>query len=250
MLLKMHIHHAICDLYHFRQIFCYMMQRARAIFIRNKSKQPCIIFIHITWWAGWFIYRYLPWFLYWYRGQSSTWRCGIEVSLKDNNTSHYNDVIMRTMASQITSLMIAFSAVYSGTDQRKHQSSASPAFVRGIHRWPVNSPHKGPVTRKMFPFEDVIMGRQATSKHKATCEPCVVIGTYQAWVHRSVYFDCYMLPPSLFSLSKLWDPIICFFKCVEQIHCYLNVFRTCANKELRFLKSGPYRTWDCPGWLQ
>ena len=39
----------------------------------------------------------------------------------------------------------------------KHQSSASLAFVRGIHRWPVNSPHKGPVTRKMFPFDDVIM---------------------------------------------------------------------------------------------
>ena len=46
---------------------------------------------------------------------------------------------------------------YSGADQRKHQSSASLAFVRGIHRWPVNSPHKGPVTRKMFPFDDVIM---------------------------------------------------------------------------------------------
>ena len=45
----------------------------------------------------------------------------------------------------------------SGTDQRKHQSSASLAFVRGIHRRPVNSPHKWPVTRKMFPFDDVIM---------------------------------------------------------------------------------------------
>ena len=49
------------------------------------------------------------------------------------------------------------STVCSGADQRKHQSSASLAFVRGIHRWPVNSPHKGPVTRKMFPFDDVIM---------------------------------------------------------------------------------------------
>ena len=47
--------------------------------------------------------------------------------------------------------------VYSGADQRKHQSSASLAFVRGIHRWPVNSPHEGPVTQKMFPFDDVIM---------------------------------------------------------------------------------------------
>ena len=45
----------------------------------------------------------------------------------------------------------------SGPDQRKHQSSASLAFVREIHRWPVNSPHKGPVAQKMFPFDDVIM---------------------------------------------------------------------------------------------
>ena len=52
---------------------------------------------------------------------------------------------------------IVFSTVYSGADQRKHQSSASLAFVRGIHRGPVNSPHKWPVTRKMFPFDDVIM---------------------------------------------------------------------------------------------
>ena len=129
---------------------------------------------------------------------------------------------MSTVASQITSLMIVYSTVYSGADQRKHQSSTglhernSPvtgkfpsqrasnaenvsiwwrhhafilhwwsgqkleeqtvilshtyasyllhigikaplAFVRGIHQWPVNSPHKGPATRKMFPFDDVIM---------------------------------------------------------------------------------------------
>ena len=71
---------------------------------------------------------------------------------------HYNDVIMGAMASQITSLTIVYSTVYSGADQRKHQSSASLAFVRGIHRWPVNSPHKWPVTQKMFPFDDVIIG--------------------------------------------------------------------------------------------
>ena len=40
---------------------------------------------------------------------------------------------------------------------KNHQSSASLAFARGIHRSPVNSPHKWPVTRKMFPFDDVIM---------------------------------------------------------------------------------------------
>ena len=71
------------------------------------------------------------------------------------------------MAFQITSLTTVYSTVYSGTDQRKHQSSASLAFVRGIHRWPVNSPRKWPVTRKMFPLDDVIMRRnkRATYKH-------------------------------------------------------------------------------------
>ena len=59
---------------------------------------------------------------------------------------HYTDVIMGAIASQITSLTIVYSIVYSGADQRKHQSSASLAFVRGIHRGPVNSPHKCPVT--------------------------------------------------------------------------------------------------------
>ena len=71
--------------------------------------------------------------------------------------SRYNDVIMATMASQITSLTIVYLTVSLGTDQRKHQSSASLAFVLGIHRWPVNSPHKGLVTRNIFPFDDVIM---------------------------------------------------------------------------------------------
>ena len=74
---------------------------------------------------------------------------------------HYGGVIISVMASQITSLTVVYSTVYSGVDQRKTQSSVSLAFVRRIHRWPVNSPHKGPVTRKMFPFDDVIM-----------CGPC------------------------------------------------------------------------------
>ena len=64
---------------------------------------------------------------------------------------------MGARASQITGLAIVYSTVYSDADQRKHQSSASLAFVRGIHRGPLNSPHKWPVTRKMLPFDDIIM---------------------------------------------------------------------------------------------
>ena len=72
-------------------------------------------------------------------------------------THRYSDIIMGAMASQITRLASDNPTAHSGADQRKHQSSESLAFVRGIRRWPVNSPRKGPVRREMFPFDDVIM---------------------------------------------------------------------------------------------
>ena len=75
----------------------------------------------------------------------------------DKQLHHYDDVTMSEIASRITSLMIVYSTVHSVADQSNHQSSASLAFVWEIHRWPVNFPHKGPVTRKIFPFDDVIM---------------------------------------------------------------------------------------------
>ena len=84
---------------------------------------------------------------------------------------HYDDVIMTMLASQITSLAVVYSIVYSGVNQRKHQSSASLAFVREIHRGPVNFPHKWPVTRKMFPFDDVIMSTR------------VKCGKLKRWMH-------------------------------------------------------------------
>ena len=104
--------------------------------------------------------------------------------------NHYGDVIMGAIVSQITSLTILYSTVYADADQRKHQSSASLAFVWGIHRGPVNSPHKWPVTRKMFPFDDVIMcdilfmrwitdkytfRQQHTSKNRPQCNVAKLI---------------------------------------------------------------------------
>ena len=69
---------------------------------------------------------------------------------------HHIDVIMTTVASQITSLAVVYSIVYSDADERKHQRSASLAFGRGIHRDRWIHRTKA-VTRKMFPFDDVIM---------------------------------------------------------------------------------------------
>ena len=86
-------------------------------------------------------------------------------SMHWTHLSHYSNAIMRVMASQITCVSIACFTVCSGTDQRKHQRSVTLAFVRGIHRWLVDSPHKKPVTEKMFLFDDVIM-----SVH--FCEEC------------------------------------------------------------------------------
>ena len=83
---------------------------------------------------------------------------------------HYREVIMGTIASQITSFTIVYSTVYSGADQRKHQSSPSLAFVWGIHRGPVNSPHKWPVTGKSFHLMtsswSQLWMRQALHTHK------------------------------------------------------------------------------------
>ena len=69
---------------------------------------------------------------------------------------HYRDVIMGAMASQITGASIVNTTICLSAVQRKRQSSASRGFVRGFHQWPANSSHKGPITRKLFPFDNVI----------------------------------------------------------------------------------------------
>ena len=102
-----------------------------------------------------------------------------------SNITHYHDAIMGAIASQITSLTIVYSIVYSDVDQRKHQSFASLAFVWGIHRWPVNSPHKWPVTRKRFPFDDVIMN-QDWDMHNSIHETLGRAGT----IYRDVIYNC------------------------------------------------------------
>ena len=79
---------------------------------------------------------------------------------------HYDDVIMTTIASQITSLTVVYSTVYSDADQSKHQKLRVTGLCVGNSPGPVNSPHKGPVTRKMFPFDDVIMRIQKLEQPK------------------------------------------------------------------------------------
>ena len=108
---------------------------------------------------------------------------------------------MSAMAFQITSFTIVYPTVYSGTDhQTKNQSSASLAFVRGIHRWPVNSPHKGPVTRKMFPLDDGIM------EYGRTLEELEVLPQQsKAQQNRCIFHGTYLIPRDLVRLDRsMW----------------------------------------------
>ena len=111
---------------------------------------------------------------------------------------------MSTMASQTTDISIVCSTVCSDTDESKHQSSAWLAFVRGIHGWAVNSPHKGPVTRIIFPFDDVIM-HWTNDERGWVCNPVMLLLLAGSSSH---------IPNALFKISALiakfmglaWDP--------------------------------------------
>ena len=105
-----------------------------------------------TWHLVW-IYYVIPCLLQWSINVERCCRC---IHISHIKSMHNSDVIMSVMASQITSVTIVYFTFYTGIDHSKHQSSASLAYVMGIHWWTVNSPHKWPVTRKIFPFNDAI----------------------------------------------------------------------------------------------
>ena len=130
------------------------------------------------------------------------------------SVEHYDDVIMSAMASRVTAC--------SGAGQIKHQSSASLAFVRGIPQLRENYPHKGPVTRKKFPSDDVIM-----------------------WLNK--YQMCHYFPFSWYYMllyEYLWTTIFCLCMPIISSWNYLR-HRTVSNSVLidkRFVQSNPVLT--------
>ena len=149
--------------------------------------------------------------------------------------THYDDVIMNAIASQITSLAIVYSTVYSDADQRKHQSTASLAFVWGIQRGPVNSPHKRPVTRKMFPFDDVIMHADIMRRIIHDWQ-CVALSAsdpqqYQSpLIHNHTTFKCHIAFSNIITSCDM-PPCILF-----TIHVFLNAWCLiiCINEHRTF----------------
>ena len=151
-----------------------------------------------------------------YKGYAKKVMRAMVILIWEESTGYYNDVIMGAIASQITSLAIVFSTVCLDTDQRKHKSSASLAFVRGIHRRPVNSPHKWPVTRKMFPFDDIIMNwwychaLYKIWKWLDNCNECYgQTGCREIWVYDEfqtfITFFCFLV--LCFVVFVSWIPV-------------------------------------------
>ena len=160
---------------------------------------------------------------------------------------------MSTMASQITSLTIVYSTVYSDADQRKHQSSASLAFVRGIHRWPVNSPHKWPVTRKMFPFGDVIMGNHlfiAGSLAGTRQHPVATFHKCSLFVDFPGYPFC-GYPGSVISLSYMCPKSDQCPSCViVVIWFYIVLYRTMLQRDIYTVLNSYYVQWPLPLFMK
>ena len=123
------------------------------------------------------------------------------------NIAHYCDVIMSALASQITSISIVCSTICSGADQWKHQSSASLPFVQRIHRWPVNSPHKGPVTRKMFPFDDVIMNFSLEDSTWDIIVKPSLMGEGVSFIFVFEHFELEDSPLCLNDYLQLYEPV-------------------------------------------
>ena len=182
------------------------------------------------------------------------------------------------MASQITSLTIVYSIVCSGVDQRNHQSSASLAFVRGIHWWPVNSPHKKLVTRKMFPFDDVIMNKNIVKEGtEYRYDPHYFHRDGEVWLICCEFRVCTMFYIWRFMLYTtifyIWRSItkpfgMCPFKLLNSIYTYVRFSKnvmietvkkwqmtitksqvitcpvTCGTKNLSIHKLRWYKRWS------
>ena len=146
---------------------------------------------------------------------------------------------MGTIASQITGLTIVYSTVYSDADQRTHQSSASLAFVRGIHWWPVNFPHKWLVTRKMLPFDDVLIQAldtfMASSEGWTTCHipNSTTVSVLMPWILSSTYFNT-MRPGQ--NTHHFADDL---FKCISWMKTYRFRIRFHWNLFWRFQLTAP-----------
>ena len=129
-----------------------------------------------------------------------------------------------------TTLMIVYSTICSFPNQRRHQSSASLAFVRGIHWWPVNSPHKGPVMWKIFPFDDVIILTASTSYKTCSNNLCFSPNDLQ-WPSKRIWWLCLVLTTTTRFASDLALRKSVLSRCWQDAHRILTMIAPQGAKQ-------------------
>ena len=159
---------------------------------------------------------------------------------------------MNAMASQIISLMIVYSAVCSDADQRKYRSSTSLAFVRGIHRSPVNSPHKGLVTRKLFSFDDVLMTWARPLTNIAPHAVGVRFPVLTSWLSQTVglgirawFVAGKHAESSLVQINLSWNIEIKYeySKIISVVYRWYFASYMIQTKRTAFLQNSVYKLW-------
>ena len=120
----------------------------------------------------------VTWYLYPYHYLKNTEIYNWNTHLKPSRIEQQYHIIQHTILATPTFGIFMFLRI-SLFHLRKHQNSASLAFVRGIHRGPLNSPHKWPVTRKTLPFDDVIM--MIIGPHKTTTYHLPIEKPHEIW---------------------------------------------------------------------
>ena len=150
---------------------------------------------------------------------------------------------MRAMRFQITSLTIVYSTIYWGANQRKRQSSPLLVFVRGIHRWPVNSPHKVPVTQKMFPFDDVIMSLRPRQNGRRLADDILkhILFNENIWIAIKISLKFVRMSQignalveimawrQIGIIKLLSESLVAWFTCVMHIYIYISLGRNGLN---------------------
>ena len=134
----------------------------------------------------------------------------------------YSDVIMSEMASQITGISIVCLTLCSAADQRKHQSSASLAFVRGIHWWPLDSPYKQSVMQKIFSFwwhhHEHSTGHYLASN---SSPPNYYLNQCLYFHHEELQLTKHKQIPKLFSVQKIYSKLPYVWSSIWKMTCHL-----------------------------
>ena len=109
---------------------------------------------------------------------------------------------MSVMTSQINENLTVQMFVL-GIHQRKYQSQHYWPFVRGIHQWLVDSPHKGPVNQKAFPLHDVIMCKLSNSD-RMYVHACLHMHDHNSWIFVTLLKETFKDLSMMY--HALWDP--------------------------------------------